>query len=205
MKHIPWKCSEESYHEYLQRAQRESVPLDDPRFAAVAGLPYAEAVRSVTAAPALPTDSEERKKLPVATGVVDYFPLAFTAIAELSRIGNDKHNPGMPLHWSRGKSDDHPDCLMRHFIERGKVDVNGVRHSTQVAWRALAILQLELEKAAIDAMEENAWRLKQPAEHPDDVLRRWGPRWRQGDAVRARRWPDIPEEAVGLPCDVEHP
>lgn len=27
--------------------------------------------------------------------------------------------------------------------------------------------------------------------------------WRLGDAVRAREWPDIPEEAVGLPCDVE--
>jgi len=146
----------------------------------------------------LPTESDERKKLPIATGVVDYFPLAFAALAELSRIGNDTHNPGMPLHWSRGKSDDHPDALMRHFIERGKVDVNGVRHSTQVAWRALAILQLELEKAAIDAMEENAWRLK-----PKTMLEAMQREWRQSDAVQARFWPEVPEDATSLPCDVE--
>jgi hypothetical protein len=142
------------------------------------------------------------------SGVIDYFPLAFVAIAELSRIGNDTHNFGEPLHWSRGKSDDHPDALMRHFIERGKVDVNGVRHSTQVAWRALAILQLELEAAAIASAEENAWRLRRgppienynleaPLPDPED------PQWRLGNAVRARHWPEIPEEAVSLPCDVE--
>jgi hypothetical protein len=142
----------------------------------------------------LPTESEERKKLPIATGVVDYFPDAFVALAELSRIGNDKHNPGMPLHWSRGKSNDHPDALMRHLIERGKVDVNGVRHSTQVAWRALAILQLELEKAAIDAAKENAWRLEggQGEEFYETAYAK---------AQQSRA--DIPEEAVGLPCDVE--
>lgn len=27
--------------------------------------------------------------------------------------------------------------------------------------------------------------------------------WRLGDPVRARTWPEVPEEAVGLPCDVE--
>ena len=98
--------------------------------------------------PSLPSDATARKAIPVATGCVDYFPLALAAIAELSRIGNDKHNPGQPLHWSRGKSNDHADCLMRHFMERGTMDTSGaepVLHSTQMAWRALAILQLELE------------------------------------------------------------
>lgn len=96
----------------------------------------------------LPTDAKERKGMPIATGVIDYFPDALAAIAEVSRIGNDKHNPGQPLHWSRGKSNDHPDCLMRHFVERGLWDTTGsvkVRHSAQMAWRALAILQLEIE------------------------------------------------------------
>ena len=96
----------------------------------------------------LPTDSEERKNVPMATGVIDYFPDALAAIAELSWTGNEKHNPGEPLHWSRGKSNDHPDCLMRHFVERGTIDTDGLRHSVKVAWRALAILQLELEEAA---------------------------------------------------------
>ena len=96
----------------------------------------------------LPTDPKARKGLPIATGCLDYFPLALAAVAEVSRIGNDKHNPGEPLHWARGKSDDHADCLIRHFLERGQVDVSGVRHSAQMVWRALAILQLELEAAA---------------------------------------------------------
>lgn len=97
----------------------------------------------------LPVDSKARKDLPVATGVVDYFPLALVAIAELSRIGNDKHNPGEPLHWARGKGGNNADELMRHFIERGSIDKDdGVLHSTKVAWRALALLQLELEAAA---------------------------------------------------------
>ena len=96
----------------------------------------------------LPTDSAARKRIPIATGCIDYFPDAIAAVAELSYLGNMKHNKGQPLHWSRGKSDDHPDCLMRHFMERGKMDTGGtepVRHSTEVAWRALAILQLEIE------------------------------------------------------------
>jgi hypothetical protein len=29
---------------------------------------------------------------------------------------------------------------MRHFVERGTVDTDGVRHSAKVAWRALAPL-----------------------------------------------------------------
>jgi hypothetical protein len=37
--------------------------------------------------------------------------------------------------------------LMRHFLERGTVDDDGIRHSTKVAWRALALLQKELEEA----------------------------------------------------------
>ena len=92
----------------------------------------------------LPTDSKARKEYPVASGVFDYFPDALVAIAHVSYVGNQKHNPGQPLHWARGKSDDHADCLLRHFKDRGKMD-GKVRHSAEMAWRALAILQLELE------------------------------------------------------------
>lgn len=111
-----------------------------------------EPVQQIAAVRAmLPTDSAARKNLPVATGVVDYFPDALAAVAEVSRIGNAKHNPGQPLHWSRGKSNDHADALLRHFIERGLLDHEGTRHSAQVAWRALAILQLEIEAARASA------------------------------------------------------
>ena len=97
-----------------------------------------------------PTKSEaaERKARPVCTGVLDYFPLALEAVAICSRVGNEQHNPGQPLHWAKDKSTDHADALLRHLIDRGKVDTDGVLHSAKVAWRALALLQTELEKAA---------------------------------------------------------
>lgn len=92
-------------------------------------------------------DAKARKATPLATGVIDYFPDALLAVAELSRIGNDQHNPGQPLHWDRSKSGDESDALMRHFVDRGTIDVDKVRHSTKVAWRALALLQKEIENA----------------------------------------------------------
>jgi len=106
----------------------------------------------------LPTDSAERKEIPIATGVIDYFPLALAAIAQVSKKGNDKHNPGEPLHWAREKSADHDDCIMRHFIERGTVDIDGDRHSAKGAWRYLAMLELELEaeRAATEKAAEKA-------------------------------------------------
>jgi hypothetical protein len=93
----------------------------------------------------VPTDAPARKALPLCSGVVDYFPDALLAVAELSRIGNEQHNPGEPLHWSKEKSTDEADALMRHLVDRGKLDEDGVRHSTKVAWRALALLQREIE------------------------------------------------------------
>lgn len=104
-------------------------------------------VSSVTATTGLPTNAKERKALPLYSGVVRYFPDALIAVAELSRIGNDQHNPGKPLHWDRSKSGDEHDALLRHLWEAGMVDTDGVRHSTKVAWRALAALQKEIEAA----------------------------------------------------------
>lgn len=103
----------------------------------------------------LPTSSIARKTFPIATGVFDYFPDALAAISEISYVGNLKHNPGEPLHWARGKSMDHADCVARHLIERGGFDVvviDGItyhmRHSAALAWRACALLQEELEREA---------------------------------------------------------
>lgn len=93
----------------------------------------------------LPSDSQERKKYPIASGVLDYFPNAIAEIARVSYEGNEQHNPGEPLHWARGKSTDQADTIIRHFLERGKRDVDGMRHSAKLAWRALALLQLEIE------------------------------------------------------------
>src|SRR5690348_15140244 len=65
----------------------------------------------------LPTDSGARKDIPLARGLLDYFPAALARVAELSRIGNEKHNPGEDLHHARGKSGDHADCILRHLVE----------------------------------------------------------------------------------------
>ena len=100
---------------------------------------------------ALPTDAAERKAAPVFSGVLRYFPLALAEVARVSKAGNDQHNPRQPLHWARGKSTDHADCLVRHQIDAGTIDSDGQRHSAKVAWRALAQLQQELElEAGID-------------------------------------------------------
>lgn len=93
----------------------------------------------------IPTDAKVRKSIPVYSGVFKYFPRALLAVAELSRIGNDQHNPGEPLHWAREKSGDELDALGRHLLQAGTIDTDGVRHSTKVAWRALANLEKELE------------------------------------------------------------
>ena len=93
----------------------------------------------------LPVDAKARKSIPVYSGFVNYFPDAMAAVAELSRVGNDQHNPGKPLFWDRSKSGDERDALMRHLLEAGTVDADGVRHSTKVAWRAMANLRKEIE------------------------------------------------------------
>lgn len=95
----------------------------------------------------LPSDPAARKQIPLASGVLDYFPSALCEIAKVSYQGNEQHNPGQKLHWARGKSTDHADTLQRHFTERGTLDVDGTRHSAKLAWRALALLQTELEEA----------------------------------------------------------
>lgn len=98
-----------------------------------------------TRATILPEAAGERKKFPIASGVLDYFPDALVAIANVSYLGNEQHNPGQPLHWARNKSADEADTMMRHFLQRGTRDRDGVRHSAKMAWRALAMLQKEIE------------------------------------------------------------
>ena len=100
-----------------------------------------------------PADAKGRKQRPVASGVLDYFPDALIAIAEVSWRGNEQHNPGKPLHWDRSKSTDESDCVLRHFLQRGTLDNDGLRHSAKMAWRALALLQKEIE--AEQAIQRN--------------------------------------------------
>lgn len=90
--------------------------------------------------------AEERKKRPIHSGLLMYFPDACLEVAHCSYVGNEQHNPGSKLHWDRSKSGDELDALSRHLIEAGTIDNDGVRHSAKVAWRALANLQKEIER-----------------------------------------------------------
>ena len=95
------------------------------------------------------TTAQRRKQTPIYSGVLRYFPRAIAAVAQCSWTGNDQHNPGSPMHWDRSKSGDELDALTRHLMQAGETDKDGIRHSTKVAWRALANLEKELERNEI--------------------------------------------------------
>jgi hypothetical protein len=90
-------------------------------------------------------EAARRKAQPLFRGLLRYFPDALCAVANCSYVGNEQHNPGTPMHWDRDKSVDEADALMRHLKDAGRRDADGVRHTAKVAWRALALLQKEME------------------------------------------------------------
>lgn len=96
---------------------------------------YFKLIKRGNAAP-LPEDSAKRKEYPLYSGLIQYFESALIKVAHHSYNGNEKHNPGQPLHWSRDKSTDHLDAATRHILEGDLVGA---------AWRILAALQLEEE------------------------------------------------------------
>ncbi len=99
--------------------------------------------------PFMSTDSAVRKNMPVASGVLAYFPDALLCVAWISKVGNDKPNPGQPLHWAKEKSTDEPDCEVRHMLDHlrgleadpGLEPLGELGHLASKAWRALAHLQ----------------------------------------------------------------
>lgn len=110
----------------------------------------------------LPDDRQARKDTPVWSGVLEYFPAAICAAARISKIGNDIHNPGEPLHHARGKSMDHTDCIARHLIDyqaiKAAVEADRAggwatcqsravaeEHLGNLVWRVLAYAQEQLE------------------------------------------------------------
>lgn len=90
-------------------------------------------------------DSAGRKKVPMFSGVMAYFPDAWAALAEHSQKGNDKHNPGEPLHHARGKSMDHTDCIVRHVSNYKGMDGDS-EECVALLWRAAALCQETLER-----------------------------------------------------------
>lgn len=101
----------------------------------------------------LPTDSTVRKDYPILSGCIKYFPAAIAGVSNISKLGNDKHNPGQELHHARSKSMDHGDCIIRHLIDTEDLIsalVKGDNKATpeaillevnQMVWRSLAYSQ----------------------------------------------------------------
>ena len=86
----------------------------------------------------LPTSARERKAIPVYTGFINYFPDAIAAVAKISLKGGIQHGQTPEtLFWDRSKSGDELDAMMRHLIDKDW---------EQVAWRAMANLQKQIEK-----------------------------------------------------------
>ncbi len=116
---------------------------------------FEPALTKDTPAPPKPADwrmqydnsSARRKDRPVFDGCLQYAPAALLLVSELSRLGNDKHNPGQPLHHARGKSSDHGNCIIRHQMTFMDVDLEvNMIEAVHVAWRALMQLQEIAEK-----------------------------------------------------------
>jgi hypothetical protein len=99
-----------------------------------------------------------RKERPLFSGVLKYFPDALMEVAHCSFMGNQQHHKDKPLHWDKTKSTDEPDALMRHLKDVGTRDTDGVRHAAKVAWRALALLQREIDAERAAQAEEKAKR-----------------------------------------------
>ena len=92
---------------------------------------------------------QQRKTYPLYSGLLTYFPKALRYVSYVSYIGNQQHHPDETLHWDRAKSTDEPDALLRHLTDHAEgnpIDDDGVLHLGKVAWRALALLEKELEK-----------------------------------------------------------
>lgn len=96
-----------------------------------------------------------RDDYPLFSGLLAYFPHALSEVARCSKVGNDQHNPGEPLHWARHKSTAHADKIMRHLRDSlfEPVDDDGVLHVVKVAWRALALAEEALEVRRVQIVD----------------------------------------------------
>jgi hypothetical protein len=133
-----------------KKGDRVEVRVDGRPLAAELSLGFRAVVAPAPQVPIfMSTDSAERKLMPVATGVMAYFPDALLLMAFVSRVGNEKHNPGQPLHWAKEKSADEPDAEARHMLDGfrelppdpGLERLGKLGHKASKAWRAIADLQ----------------------------------------------------------------
>lgn len=87
-------------------------------------------------------------KSPTWQGLLDYFPRACNAVADVSAAGARKYA------WKGWESvpdgvNRYRNALVRHIVNEsieGKTDPDGFRHLAQIAWNALATLELTLRE-----------------------------------------------------------
>jgi hypothetical protein len=151
----------------MQWSDGRSEPAPDPAVAVVDNATaYEIRLPPVPVPPFMSTDSATRKLMPVASGVLKYFPDSQMLKAWISRVGNDKHNPGEPLHWAKGKSADEPDAEVRHMLDffrglpadRGLEPLAHLGHLASKAWRADADLQRACDEARAAYERGEDWR-----------------------------------------------
>lgn len=133
----------------------EERDIDDPIcsscFATCEGYSnWAQAAPTQTTPPTkkfhLPEDDAIRALYPMADGCLDYFPNALAEVSRISYEGSAKHNPGQPMYWNRAKSHDHRNKVIRHTVETKDDSEASIEHAAQAAWRALAQLQVMIER-----------------------------------------------------------
>jgi hypothetical protein len=136
--------------------------------------------------------AEARKRRPVASGVLAYFPNALREVAHCSWVGNEQHNPGEELRWAKEKSSDELDALARHLLNHlsGEVwDTSGVepvRHLTKIIWRACAALERALEKEKLAELAEKRVVIQELIDANEAIL-----------ASKRELWPAPGEVLVG--------
>ncbi len=70
----------------------------------------------------LGTDHAARKATRLVRGFLGYFLAAVAGCARHAERGNAQHNKGEPLHWARGKSLDHDECILRHTCDIADIE-----------------------------------------------------------------------------------
>lgn len=113
-----------------------------------------------------PQNDKERKNLPVFKMIAHYFPKALREVTRVCVVNNVRYNPDRKpadINWARGKSTDQLGSLFRHILE---YEADGLVFEelppevqaacgpgfervyvlAEAAWRALAALELEVEK-----------------------------------------------------------
>lgn len=77
--------------------------------------------------------------------MLQYFPDACMEVGYVSYMSNEQHSPGTKMHWDKSKSIGEGDEIVRHLMDKEIFDTDGLRHRAKAAWRALELLQREIE------------------------------------------------------------